>query len=155
MATHVLRPRYWAEQLERLLPTLRNNDTLLVPDLYCKAAIDLQFDNWGIDKVIHVRDQAVKGTAGDGAECLRCRWLISNGFRQYHGIGKSCECGLHTQECPALWRDIEPAEWEMALSRSPGLSQLHPIAEYGREPCNCGGDAIARMFTASTYQETG
>jgi len=153
MPTHVLRPRYWAEQLERLLPTLRNNDTLLVPELYCKAAIDLQFEKCGITKRIHVRTRAVNGSTGDGAECYRCRWLLANGFRQQQDIARFCECTLHDQDCPALWREVDHDEWRAALQRTPALAQLEPIADYSQLPCNCGGDEIAKMFLP-VQQET-
>lgn len=125
MATHFLRPMYWAEQLILILPSLVAGDEIRPVSVPSKLAIELLLQEWGVGNGVTVLAPFEFRTSG----CLRC------GGDLYGPFCHHCTGRLHKQTCAKLWEGIAPGSNVDYLVRC-GLTD-HPD-----NPCNCGGDEL-------------
>ena len=127
MTTHVIRPKYWTQQVVLLLHSLAAGDVIVIDAAgpYADRAVRMMLDEWGI-RDVKVRDTFPQRTSS----CLRCGGEVFGDFCE------SCEHGtLHSQKCGQLWNGILPGSnveylVEKGLTALPGT------------PCNCGGDQL-------------
>lgn len=124
---HVIRPKYWPQQVVMLLPTLVADDVLVINSAgsYASRAIRMVFAEWGVSKV-----EVVTVTPACPTRCLRC------GSNVYGDFCETCPTGtLHKQTCGQLWRGIAPGS-NVDYLVNKGLTASPDT------PCNCGGEEL-------------
>ncbi len=146
MTEHIIRPKYWAEQIEQLLPVLQPDDELHVPLPTHKIAIDHMLSVWGQPTGLKVKVLDCVNT------CLRCGTSVRGPFCL------TCDGELHAQNCPKCWSGASGRETLLSLqdllTRLPDimtdrLGKLQGIDPEG--PCNCGGDELEHSIRHATH----
>ncbi len=125
MAEHVIRPKYWAEQITQLASELQPDDLLYVHDLTIKLAVKRMFGVW--EGPVGVKVEVL----GSTTTCLRCGSFV------YGAFCTGCDGQLHAQTCPKLWIAANSRETLTYLRKLNILTDVDPDG-----PCNCGGDAL-------------
>lgn len=131
MTSHVIRPKYWSQQVVLLLPQLVAGDVIVIDAVgpCADRAVRMMLAEWGIKK-IRVTDTYPQRTAS----CLRC------GSEVFGDFCESCENGtLHKQTCGQLWRGMPPGS-NVEYLVNKGLTASPDT------PCNCGGDELERTI---------
>lgn len=153
MATHILRPGVWSEQVQLLFPKLKTGDKLIVATHEQKAALDVLLVLWPCLYDVHVLVPAENDT--NPGVCARCFLALKQGFAMSSGM---CECDNHKQTCPKLWDGLTEASLKILANRHEGytgdVSDISDVTvQTAAAPCNCGFETLSTQIYESSKSE--